>query len=88
MRNFGQFCRKSVAASVLVLVLACSAFAGEMPFPNITSQPPATANGTIPYPGVASPTDTLNGEVQYPGATLDAVTGVALSLWQSALSLF
>lgn len=89
MRNFSQFCRKCVVASVLVLALACSTFAGDMQYPGVTSPPPpTTVTGEIPYPGVSSSPVTLNGETQYPGATSDRVTETMLSLWQSVLSLF
>jgi len=87
MRNFSHFCRKCVAASVLVLALACSTFAGEIPFPGVTSPPPA-ATGDIPFPGVASPPMTINGDIPYPGVALDSTEGIALILWQSVLSLF
>lgn len=72
MRNFSQFSRKGFAVSMLVLVLACSASAGDIPFPGVTAAPPATTSG----------------EMQYPGATVDPLTEIALSLLQSALSLF
>lgn len=88
MRNFGQFCRKCVAASVLVLSLACSAFAGDIQYPAVTSQPPATITGDVQFPNVTSSPDTLNGDIPYPGVTVDSVTGMALALWQSSLALF
>jgi hypothetical protein len=88
MRNFGQFCRKCLAASVLVLALACSTFAGDIQYPAVTSPPPATLNGDMQYPTVASSPDTINGDIPYPGVTIDSVTGIALSLWQGALALF
>lgn len=88
MRNFSQFCRKLVAVSVLVLALACSAFAGDMPYPGVTSQPPASATGDIQYPGVASSPETTDGDIPFPGVTADTVTGVALALYQNALALF
>ena len=87
MRNFSQLCRKCVAASVLVLVLACSAFAGTIPYPGIADPPPATT-GEIPFPGVYSPTETASGEIQYPGATESTLTETALDQLQSELSLF
>ena len=76
-----------MAASVLMLVLTCSAFAGDMPYPGITAPPPATT-GEIPFPGAASSSDTLDGDIPFPGATVDSVTGVALALWQNSLALF
>ena len=54
MRNFSQFCRQFVAASVLVLALACPTFAGEMQYPTVTSQPPATT-GDMPLPALLRP---------------------------------
>ncbi len=84
MRNFGQFCRKFVAASVLVLALTCSTFAGDVQYPAVTSQPPAaTTTGDIPFPGVTASSETTNGEIPFPG-----VTEIALTFLQSALSLF
>lgn len=89
MRNFSQFCRKCVVASVLLLALASSTFAGDMQYPNaVPPPPPATIDGQIPYPGVASTSETTNGEVQFPGATESTLTESALDLWQSVLSLF
>jgi hypothetical protein len=89
MRNFIQSCRKSVVACVLMLALAYSVSAGEIPFPGITAQPPApvTTNGDVQYPNGASPSET-EGEIPYPGATVDSVTGMAVTLWQSAMALF
>jgi hypothetical protein len=57
--------------SVLVLALACSTFAGEIPYPGVTASSELTTNGYIPYPG----------------ATVEPVTEVALSLLESVLSL-
>lgn len=88
MRNFSQFCRKSFATWVLVLALACPALAGDIPFPGATAPPPPTATGDISFPGVASPPVTANGEIPYPGATIDSITEITLSFWQSVMSLF
>jgi hypothetical protein len=88
MRNFNQFCRKFVVASVLVLALTCSAFAGDMPLPNVTSPPPSSANGDVQYPGVDSSSATTNGDMQYPGVADDTWTDTALNLLQGVLSLF
>lgn len=89
MRNFNQFCRKCLAVCILVLTLACSTFAGEMQYPGVsTPPPPVTTTGEIGFPGVASSTETADGEMQYPGVTLDSVTGMAITLWQSTLALF
>lgn len=65
--------RLSLTAGVLTAVLATSALAGDMPFPGIAPPAPPSAAGDMPFP-VAAPTD--------------AVTEIALSLIQSALSLF
>jgi hypothetical protein len=59
-----------------------------MQYPGVTTPPPVTTNGEIGFPGVASSTETADGETQFPGATVDSVTGMALTLWQSALALF
>jgi hypothetical protein len=82
MRNFSQVCRKCLSVSVLVLALASSTFAGDIQYPGITSQPPATANGDVQDPNVTS-TDAVDGDIQYPGVTV-----VAMSLLESTLSLF
>lgn len=83
MRNFSQFCCKFVAASVLVLALACTTFAGDMQLPAITSQPPPATTGDMQFPNVTSSPETTNGDMQFPGAT-----EIALTFLQSALSLF
>jgi hypothetical protein len=86
MRNFSQFCRKFVAASVLVVALACSVFAGDVQYPNVTSPPPPPpAAGDVQYPAA---TDTPDGDMPSPGTTMDSVTGVALYLLQSTVALF
>lgn len=88
MRNFSQACRKFMAASILVLALSCSVFAGEMQFPTVVQPPPVIRDGDVQYPGVDSSTETVDGDVQYPAATVDSVSGLALTLWQSAMALF
>jgi hypothetical protein len=87
MRNFSQLCHKCLAASVLVLVLSCAAFAGDMQYPGVTSQPPSTT-GDIQYPNVASSSATVSGDIQYPAATESTWTETALDLLQGVLSLF
>lgn len=87
MRNVSQFCRKLVATAVLLLVLTCTGFAGEMPLPGVTAPPPVTTAGDTQYPG-ASSTETVDGDTQFPGVTVDSVTGMAVTLWQSAMALF
>jgi hypothetical protein len=52
MRSFGQFCRRIVFVSVLVLALACSTFADVMQYPGVTASSSPTAKGEIQYPGV------------------------------------
>jgi hypothetical protein len=72
MKKLQQFC----AAVVLTLALTLSAFAGDISCPGVIDQPP---------PQQSSAT----GEMGAPGAVaLDPVTGTALSLLQSILSLF
>ena len=73
---------------MLVFALTCYAFAGEVQYPGITSPPPATTEGEMHYPGVASPSETADGDTQFPGVAVDSVTGMAVTLWQSAMALF
>jgi hypothetical protein len=78
-----------MAASVLVLVLAYSAFAGDVQYPNVVPPPPpSTITGDMQFPGVASPSETTNGEIPFPGATESTLTETALNMLQSMLSLF
>lgn len=89
MRNFTQFCRKGLAMTVLVLVLAYSALAGTIPFPGVVDPPPPqSVTGDIQYPGVASRPETVTGEIPFPGVAADSVGGIALTLWQSVLAFF
>lgn len=62
-----------LATGVLTIMLATSTLAGVMPYPGIAQPVPPSAAGEMPCPG-AAPTD--------------VVTDFALSLIQSALSLF
>jgi hypothetical protein len=87
MKNFNQFCRKGFAMWILVLALACPALAGDIPYPGVAT-PPQAATGDIQFPGVASHPETINGEIPFPGVALDFTEGIALTLWQSVLSLF
>ena len=64
--------RLSLAVGILTMFMAITTLAGEMPCP-VTAPAPPSADGEMPYP-VAAPTD--------------AVTEMALSLIQGALSLF
>lgn len=77
-----------MAASVLMLTLTCSAFAGEIPFPGVTAPPPATTEGEMHYPGATAPSETADGDTQFPGSAVDSVAGMALTLWQSTMALF
>ncbi len=70
MKAIRQLC----VASVIILALTTSAFAGEISTP-IAPPPPAQAMGQIDT-GVSAET------------TTDSLTAVALNLFQSALSLF
>ena len=71
MKQLGQLC----ASVLLTLVLALSAFAGNIEFPGVTSQSSQpSAAGDILTPGVSAP--------------IDPLTALALGLLQNALSLF
>jgi hypothetical protein len=72
----------------LVLALACSTLAGQIPYPGIADPPPSTITGDVQYPNVASPPATAYGDMQYPGATDSTLTETALNMLQSVLSLF
>jgi hypothetical protein len=66
--------RLSLAAGLLTIVLATSAFAGDMPLPGVRSSAPTpSVAGDMPLPGVAA---------------IDPVTEIALNIAQSLLSLF
>lgn len=73
--------RKALRVSLLVMVLACSAQAGDMPFGVTNPPPPPTASSTMP----TSATET-DGDI--PNMQPDAVTMTVLNLLQSVLSLF
>ena len=79
MTHFSQFCRKSLAVSVLVLALTCATFAGEMQYP-VEPPPP-------PPPTSSATATTDDGHMQHPAAS-DSVTGFAANVLQSVLSLF
>jgi len=83
MKKIRQVC----ICLALTIVLALSAFAGEIPFPGATNPPPppqSTVTGDISTPGI-----TATGEISTTDvAELDPVTEAALSLLQSILSLF
>jgi hypothetical protein len=90
MRNFNQLCRKCLAAFALILILAYSTFAGEIPYPGATAPPPPPApiTGDMPLPGATSSSATAVGEIQYPGVAESTWTETALDLMQGVLSLF
>ena len=76
---------KALCTSVLVLVLASSAFAGDIQYP-VAPPSPAPATGDIQYP-------TTSNNLTPPGAAasvteVDTVTRIALNLLQSVLTLF
>ncbi|HWS99406.1 MAG TPA: hypothetical protein VN256_03965 [Pyrinomonadaceae bacterium] len=83
MKKLQRFC----ATVVLTLVLAFSAFAGDILIPGATkplSQQQSSVTGDISMPGATS-----TGEILIPGVNaLDPVTEAALSLIQGLLSLF
>jgi hypothetical protein len=68
MRNFGQFCRKCIVISVLALTLACSALAGDIPFPGVTASAPT--NGEMQFPGATVDTVTDTALILLQGASL------------------
>jgi hypothetical protein len=72
--------QRLIAAFVLMMALALSAIAGDMPGPGIKPPPPSIeATGNMPGPGVVA-TDSASA--------IDPVTEFTLSLLQSVLSLF
>jgi hypothetical protein len=83
MKKLQQFC----AAVVLTLALTLSAFAGDISCPGVIDQPPpqqSSATGEMGAPGASA-----TGDILTPGVSaLDPVTGTALSLLQSILSIF
>ena len=84
--------RQLFATTLLTFVLATSpALAGEMPC-GVTSPPPTTeasATGDMPGGVTSSSEASVTGNMPF-GATseIDPVTGLALSLLKSLLSLF
>jgi hypothetical protein len=72
--------RKALCISVLMLTLVSSAFAGEIQYP--IAPPPQTASNSA----------ATDGDIQFPGraastSEADIVTGMALNLLESLLSL-
>jgi hypothetical protein len=88
MNRFRQLCAKTL----LTLVLAASpALAGEMP-QGLTSTPPpveTSVAGEMPQGATSSSEGSVTGDMPY-GVTseIDPVTGLALNLLKSLLSLF
>jgi hypothetical protein len=77
MKKLQQLC----AAAVLTLTLGLSTFAGDMGCPGVINPPPpqqSSVTGEMGTPGASAPGV----------SALDPVTGTALSLLQSILSLF
>jgi hypothetical protein len=88
MNRFRQLC----ATTLLTVVLAASsALAGHLPM-GVTSPPPSTetsATGDMPNGATSSSEDSVTGEMPSGDtAEIDPVTGLALSLLKSLLSLF
>ena len=88
MNRFRQLC----ATTLLTFVLAASpALAGDMPY-GVTSTPPptqASATGHLPQGDTSSSETSVTGEMPFGDASeIDPVTGLALSLLKSLLSLF
>lgn len=75
--------KKLIRASLLVLALSCTAYAGEMPTP--------LAAGEMPFPVANTQTNTqepTTGDAQGRTATQSMMTEVVLSLANSILALF
>ena len=84
MKNY----RNAAAALALALILCTSAFAGEM-HTNAPSPPPAPtpAAHSVIQAG-ATDGETQTGDAVYVPEAPDTLTGIALNLLQSVLSLF
>lgn len=81
--------RNILAALALTCALCVSAFAGEMGTVGITSTGDMGTQGVATSNMDTGATATAPGNMETVGiATTDPVTGIALSLLQSALSLF
>jgi hypothetical protein len=76
--------RKSLSTSVLLLVLCCPAFAGDMLTPPVTTPLPSTTTSVAP-----SPEDELTdpATVDEPTTQDISVTRIALSLFESLLAI-
>lgn len=80
--------KKTLRVSVLVIILACSVFAGEMPNGVVSPPPPPPALvGEMPN-GVASAGDMPNGVISTSLPTESTTTEAFLTLLQSILALF
>ena len=85
MKNLRQFC----ATLILTLALTLSALAGEIGFPGTTNPPPPPEQQASITEGTDPSGATSAGDITTSGiAALDPVTGAALSLIRSLLSLF
>lgn len=84
MKTVRQLC----AASILILTLAFSAFAGDVQFPGITNPPPdqhqTSATGDMQAPGAS-----VSGQMDTGLASdADSVAEIALNFLVNALSVF
>jgi putative hemolysin len=80
MKNLRQLC----AVAVLTLMLAFSAYAGEMSYPVVPPPPQQQmAAGEMDFP-ITATGEAMSGEA----TGVDLWTGVALTLMRSALSVF
>lgn len=82
MKNLRQFC----AAAVLTLALAASAAAGDI-HTGVTSPPPPQP-ASMAQTGMAQTDGTMHTGVTGSEPKADTLTGIALTLMQSVLSLF
>jgi len=80
--------RKIIRTSLLILVLSCSAYAGDIPN-NVTGNtpPPPPTSQTEP-PASTTTQETADGDIPNNQPTESTATEVMLSLLQSVLSLF
>lgn len=87
MKRVGQLC----ATTLLTLVLtASSAMAGQIPYGVTSTPPPTETSATGDMPGGATSSETsATGNMPFGDTSeIDPVTGLALSLLKSLLSLF
>jgi hypothetical protein len=76
--------RKSLNTFVLLLVLCCPVFAGDMLTPPVTTPPPSTTTSVSP-----SPEDEITdpATVNEPSTQDISVTQIALSIFESLLAV-